>query len=167
MRTYFKAMMLFCLAVLVVCTGCVSNHHRLLSQDGDLLYIETTPTGANVLINNEFKGITPLTIKLPEDKPVLSLKVTKDGYETEEVTLAPREEKVDSRKQNILINSTVFFGAVGLVAGLASGMALQGLGGGTLLGLTVGLLQEDKNLTTRYEYPQEDIQIKLSPIKDK
>jgi hypothetical protein len=167
MKTYLKISALLSWIILIVCSGCISNHHRLLSQNSDSIYIESTPNGADVLINNEFKGITPLTVRLPEDKPVLSMKLTKDGYETEEVTLAPREEKVDSQHQNMVINSTIFFGAVGLVAGLASGLALQGLGGGTLLGLTVGLLQDDKNLTTRYEYPQEDIHIRLYSITTK
>ncbi|MFH0887850.1 MAG: PEGA domain-containing protein [Planctomycetota bacterium] len=166
MRAYFKLLMLFCLTVLVVCAGCVSNHHGLSSNAGDLIYIETTPTGANILINKEFKGITPLALKLPGDKTALSLKVTKDGYETEEIMLTP-EEKVDNPKQNMIINSTIFFGVIGFVAGLASGRGLEGLGGGTLLGLTTGLLQKDKNLNTRYEYPQKDIHIKLSQITNK
>lgn len=176
MRTYFKLLMLFCLAVLVICTGCVSNRYRLLSNpperasvragDGDSIYIDTTPTGANVLINNEFKGITPLVVKLPGDKASISLKVTKDGYETEEVTLTP-EEKVDNPKQNMIMNSTIFFGVVGFVAGLAAGRSLEGLGGGIVLGLATGFLQDDKNLNTRYEYPQKDINIKLSPITNK
>jgi len=176
MNIYFKAIIILSLTVLVVCPGCVSDQHRFqpgrtsspaeLSKDGNSIYIETTPIGANVLINNEFNGVTPLTVKLPADKPVFSLVVTKEGYETEEITLTPREERVSSRGQNVVVKSTIFFGVIGWVVGLASGKALQGLGGGTLIGLTVGLLQEDKdeNLTTRYEYPHKDIHIKLSPI---
>lgn len=175
MKIYLKAIIILALAVLVSGAGCVSYRYRLqldktgglaeLSEPSNSIYIDTTPGGANVLINNEFRGITPLTVHLAAGKEVLSLKVTKEGYETEEVTLRP-EEKFDNPRSSMIIKSTLFFGVIGVGAGLAAGRALEGLGGGVLLGVATGLLQEEKNLSARYEYPQKDIHIRLSPINE-
>lgn len=53
------------------------------------LAVETTPDGASVYINDDYKGTTPLTLTLEDG--TYDLKITKDGYETiqETITLYP------------------------------------------------------------------------------
>jgi hypothetical protein len=161
---YFS-LVFICLAV--VLWGCVSSSG--LGED-DKIFIESTPSGARVLVNNEIVGITPLMVKLPRTPASVYLKVVKEGYQPEEIVLSPKAEPVSMRKRNAVVNSTAFFGGIGLVAGLASGIPLGGLLGGSLLGLGVGLLQEPEEsekpgeLSTNWEFSPKDLHIKLAPL---
>ncbi len=57
------------------------------------LTIDSTPTGANVTVNDEFRGRTPLTLELAPAR-VHRLALSRPGYQrhTEELTLGPSEE---------------------------------------------------------------------------
>ncbi|MBO8183446.1 MAG: PEGA domain-containing protein [Archaeoglobus sp.] len=57
------------------------------------LSVGSTPTGADVYVNNQYSGTTPLTLKLTPG--TYSVKITKDDYEpyVETVTLNPGESK--------------------------------------------------------------------------
>jgi len=145
--------------------GCVSAQQEL--NQPDEFYVETNPSGAQVLLSNEVIGITPVTIKLPREGHPVYLKIVKNGYKTEDLTLSATMEEFDMQKKAKTINSTLFFGGCGLVAGWASGAPLTGLLGGSLLGLTAAMLQEEKNTTTRWEYSPENASINLLPILNK
>ncbi|RLF79384.1 hypothetical protein DRN44_08975, partial [Thermococci archaeon] len=57
------------------------------------LSVGSTPTGADVYVNNQYSGTTPLTLKLTPG--TYTVKITKDDYEpyVETVTLNPGESK--------------------------------------------------------------------------
>jgi hypothetical protein len=129
----------------------------------DAIFVESAPPGATVLVNDEVKGVTPMDVKLPRSGKSQRLKVVRDGFRPEEIILTPTVEEAGVQKENMVINSTAFFGGVGLVAGLAVGAPVTGLLGGSTLGLIVGLSQDERGLETNYEYSPESINIKLIP----
>lgn len=169
---------IFIVIGIVILTGCVSVYSERPSglPDGrsesvtqdlsnqDRIFVESRPAGATVLLNDEVKGLTPMDIKLPRSEKSQRLKIAKEGFKTEEITLTPTVEDVTVQKENMLVNSTAFFGGVGLVAGLVAGAPVTGLLGGSAFGLIVGLLQEEKGLDANYEYSPESINIKLIPL---
>ncbi len=57
------------------------------------LNLTSTPTGANITVNNEFRGRTPLTLDLAPDTPH-RIALSRPGYQrhTEELTLGPSEQ---------------------------------------------------------------------------
>lgn len=162
---YLHLIIIFSIVTCAVLNGCVSSQQGLTKDDR--IFIKTTPTGAMILLDNEIVGTTPVNVKLPRSEQSHYLKIVKDGYKTEEVFLEPTEENVAVQKRTMSVNSTVFFGVMGLVGGFASSAPLEGLLGGSLLGLIVGLGQEEKELSTKYEYSPEDIHFNLLPLPDK
>ncbi|MEW6026431.1 MAG: PEGA domain-containing protein [Planctomycetota bacterium] len=151
---------------IIALAGCASTAGGKIGQNRlkpDTIFVESTPPGATVLVNDEVKGITPVDVKLLRSEKSQRLKVVRDGFRPEEITLTPTVEEVGVQKENMVINSTAFFGGVGLVAGLAVGAPVTGLLGGSTLGLIVGLSQDEQGLETNYEYSPESINIKLIP----
>ena len=68
------------------------------------LHIATTPVGAAVSVDGENKGITPITVTLPDEKPHL-LYITKNGYSNIRRTIIVNDgEKlqIDISLENIL-----------------------------------------------------------------
>ena len=53
----------------------------------DTLVVQSTPTGADVKLDNGMTGKTPTSFKLPRDKDVI-VSITKDGYEPVEVRVS-------------------------------------------------------------------------------
>ena len=58
------------------------------------LYIKSKPTGAAIYINGDYKGRTPLSVKIVPDK-TMDIKLTKDYYEDFKKTLIIKESKVE------------------------------------------------------------------------
>ena len=60
------------------------------------LSISSTPSGAKVYINNNFKGLTPLNIKLNTGN--YTVKITKDGYKDYSITIKVETGKIKEVK---------------------------------------------------------------------
>lgn len=66
----------------------------LLAADG-LLEVNTTPSAAAIILNGDFKGISPMTLALAPDQPQ-QLQVYKAGYRLldENITLSPAQSEL-------------------------------------------------------------------------
>ncbi len=88
----------------------------ILQGTRDQVGIASQPTGAEVIIDNEFYGKTPVTAELRrKDKHVITIKV--DGYEPYELTI--------TRKTSGFVFGNVVFGPFGLI-----GLAVDAISGG-------------------------------------
>ena len=77
------------------------------------IYIESEPNDADIFINGEYKGITPLKLELKEG--TYTIKIKKDGYKeyTKKITLKAGDSKeisINLKKDNN--NITLIIGAV-------------------------------------------------------
>ncbi|ACX72849.1 PEGA domain protein [Methanocaldococcus vulcanius M7] len=87
------------------------------------IYIESEPSDANVFINGEYKGITPLKLQLEEG--TYNIKIKKDGYNeyVEKITLKPGDSKEISvglakeDNNNIILIISAVFGSLIVVGG--------------------------------------------------
>lgn len=95
------------------------------------LVVETTPDGASVYINDDYKGTTPLTLTLEDG--TYDLKITKDGYETiqETITLYPGKTITITRELKPL-PATLIIKTVGNERAI-----LAGLGAVIIMGILV------------------------------
>lgn len=50
--------------------------------------VNTSPTAANVYVDNEFQGVTPVEASLDDFSDSARLRIEKDGYETEEIIVS-------------------------------------------------------------------------------
>jgi hypothetical protein len=88
----------------------------VLQGTRDQVGIASQPTGAEVIIDNEFFGKTPVTAELRrKDKHNITIKV--DGYEPYEITV--------TRKTSGFVFGNVVFGPFGLI-----GLAVDAITGG-------------------------------------
>jgi len=158
---------LFCLALVcfLTCQGCTLFGGRF--DKPDKILVNSVPAGAEVLLNNNAAGITPVKVQLPRSQISHTIKIIREGYKSEELVLVPEARQVNFQHKKVLLNSAIFFGLIGLVEGVASGIPVKGFLGGSFLGLLVGQLQKKDELTTRYEYSPESISINLTPFLGK
>jgi hypothetical protein len=86
------------------------------------IYIESEPSDANVFINGEYKGITPLKLSLKEG--TYTIKIKKDGYKeyTKKITLKAGESREISinlikEDNSIILITGAVFGSLIVVGG--------------------------------------------------
>lgn len=70
------------LAVTLLGSGCAT----ITRGSSEQLVIKTIPSGASVRLSNGFTGVTPAIFTVPR-KGAIIVALTKDGYESQEVTL--------------------------------------------------------------------------------
>jgi hypothetical protein len=68
----------------VVVSGCAT----LVMGTTDNMSVHTNPSGAQVTVNGEVKGLSPVSFKVPSDKE-LNIQITKDGYQPQDVQSVP------------------------------------------------------------------------------
>ena len=74
------------LALALAAPGCAT----ILKGRTDQITVVTDPPGAQVVVNGEPKGLSPVTFAVPSDQS-LDIKATRDGYKPEEVSNEPSE----------------------------------------------------------------------------
>ncbi len=103
---------LIVLPLLVLATGCAT----VLQGKHDQIGIASQPTGAEVIVDNQVYGKTPVTVELKrKDKHNITINV--EGYEPYEFTI--------TRKTNGFVFGNVLFGPFGLI-----GLAVDAITGG-------------------------------------
>ena len=73
-------------AVALTAMGCAT----ILKGRTDNITVVTDPAGAQVIVNGETKGLSPVTFAVPSDQ-ALDIKLTKDGYQPAQVSNLPTE----------------------------------------------------------------------------
>ncbi|WP_114417291.1 PEGA domain-containing protein [Marinospirillum perlucidum] len=68
---------------LLFLVGLLSACATILGGSQEKVTFNSTPTGAEIYINGEYRGATPLTINL--EKKVYTVEVKKEGYITQEI----------------------------------------------------------------------------------
>ncbi|MDI6787274.1 MAG: PEGA domain-containing protein [Planctomycetota bacterium] len=159
----FRNVTLYGAITVLILSGCMATPIQG-GKNPNQIFIESTPTKATVLLNDEVIGITPLYVKLPRKENPQYITISKDGYKPEEITFLPIVYGVSDQKRNMVTNSTLFFGGAGLVFGLVVSAPLSGLLGGSILGFVAGAAQEEKNITTIYEHSPRNVKVNLSPL---
>jgi len=113
-----------------------------------VLYIESDPNDANVFINGEYKGITPIKLELKSG--TYTIKIKKEGYNdvSEVVRLTPGEIKtlnIEFKKismiNELITQWTQFSSSQNLPIGVLVGV-LMGVGGFVILRLLIKILKE-------------------------
>jgi hypothetical protein len=115
-KSFATAFMVLSLALM--CWGCASH----LRKDSQPIHgpvasvaLSSTPSGAKVLVNNEFRGFTPMLIDLSRKKDY-EVALTLDGYEPYSFSI---KHKINY--SGWIIGNILFGGGIGLVADAATG----------------------------------------------
>jgi hypothetical protein len=104
------------LPLALMCWGCASHRSQThIHGPVESIALSSTPSGAKVLVNNEFRGYTPVFIDLSRKKDY-EVTLTLDGSEPYSFSI---RHKIDY--SGWIIGNIIFGGAIGLVMDAATG----------------------------------------------
>lgn len=70
-----KLFLIFCLLVIIVWSGCAT----IFSGSKEQIEFTSEPSGANIVINNNVEGLTPLKVSLKKGNEYV-VEISKDGF---------------------------------------------------------------------------------------
>ena len=103
----------FAVATVVLITGCAT----ITRGTSDALTVQSSPSGADVMLSNGMTGKTPATFRLPRNQP-LTVIVKKEGYEESSANVVPQIVGAGGAG---MAGNLIFGGIIGAGVDVASG----------------------------------------------